>query len=166
MENQGIERAKARYEELFPSNDIKAEAFDKIAEKYYYANFGSTSKADLDVLLFSLYIERILKDSQGEFTSYSDYTLSKLLGITQSRISNLKVKKELQYPYPSFSWKEAFARIIDNYRYENGKIKLHIPDKNLYLELKNVIESAGGYVDVQLNSSLLQISPEYFRCTD
>lgn len=100
MENQGIERAKARYEELFPSNDIKAEAFDKIAEKYYYANFGSTSKADLDVLLFSLYIERILKDSQGEFTSYSDYTLSKLLGITQSRISNLKVKKRASIPVP------------------------------------------------------------------
>lgn len=94
--------------------------------------------------------------------TYSDYTLSKYLGITQSRISTLKVKKELKYPYPDFDWKKSFLRVLENARYENGKIKVHIPDKNLYLEVKNAIECAGGYIEVQLNINLLQVSPEYF----
>ena len=160
--NGATERSRKKYEELFPTDTEKALAFDKIAEKYYLANFGSTSKADIDVLMFSIYLEQILDISENDMESYSDYTLSKLLGITQSRISNLKVKKELQYPYANFSWKESFSRILDNYRYENGKIKLYIPDRNLYYEIKNVIENAGGYIEVQLNTSLLQINPEYF----
>ncbi|MCD8327788.1 MAG: hypothetical protein LUC25_01680 [Ruminococcus sp.] len=161
MGNSAVSKAKEKYHCLFSSED-KVKAFDQLAEKYYFANFGSTSKSDLDTLMFSFYIERILAVSENDMETYSDYTLSKDLGITQSRISSLKVKKELQYPYKEFKWKDSFARIVSNYRYENGKIKLFIPDKNLYYEIKNAIENAGGYVDVQLNSTLLQISPEYF----
>lgn len=84
------------------------------------------------------------------------------LGITQNRVSTLKVKKELKYPYAKFNWKKSFERISKNAQYENGKIKMHIPDKNLYLEIKNFVESEGGYIDVQLNTNLLQISPECF----
>lgn len=151
-----------RYAELFPDADSKAKAFDKLAEHYYFCNFGSITKADIDLLMFSEYLDRILEKSEEELSSYSDYTLSKLLGITQSRISSLKEKKQLKYPYENFVWEESLLRVCDNARYENGKIKIHIPDRNLYLEIKNAIESMGGYVDVQLNSTLLQISPEYF----
>lgn len=167
-EKRGREKAIENYEKLFQTvegnEDIegKAQAFDKLAEKYYYCNFGSTSKADLDVLMFSIYIERILDKSQKDFNSYSDYTLSKNLGITQSKISNLKVKKELQYPYENFRWEESFAEIAKNAIYEDDKIKLHIPDKNLFLEIKNAIERNGGFVDIQLNSNLLQIKPAFF----
>lgn len=162
MINSAIEKAKMRYSELFPDDKSKADAFDAIAEKYYYTNFGSLSKSDFDVLMFSLYLERILDLSEENAISYSDYTLSKLLGITQSRISNLKVKKELQYPYDKFSWQKSFERIVENYRYEKGKIMLFIPDKNLYLELKNAIEEHNGYIERTLNPTLLQIAPEYF----
>lgn len=160
--NSAVEKARKRYLELFPDDKSKAEAFDAIAEKYYFANFGSLSKADMDVLMFSRYIEQILKVSEENSNTYSDYTLSKLLGITQAKISNLKVKKELQYPYADFSWQRSFERIVGNYRYENGKIKLFIPDKNLYLELKNIIEERNGYIETTLNPTLLQIAPEYF----
>jgi hypothetical protein len=68
----------------------------------------------------------------------------------------------LQYPYEGFDWRKSFYRIASKACYENGKIRINIPDKNLYYELKNAIEEKGGYVDVQLNSSLLQIRPEYF----
>lgn len=151
-----------KYRELFPDAESKAKAFDKLAECYYFCNFGSMSKADLDLLMFSEYLDRILERSESNLNSYSDYTLSKQLGITQSRISSLKEKKQLKYPYEKFVWEESFLRVCDNARYENGRIKIHIPDRNLYLEIKNAVESMGGYVDVQLNSTLLQISPEYF----
>jgi len=150
------------YGKLFPNEKVKAEAFDKIARNYYIGNFGTMQKAELDLLMFSLYIERILYASEENMSTYSDYTLAKLLGITQSRVSSLKVKKEMKYPYNRFDWRKAFERISQNARYENGKIKLFVSDINLFLELKNAIETNNGYIDVQLNSKLLCVSPEYF----
>ncbi len=157
-----IEESKRKYAELFPDDESKAQAFDKIAEKYYFCNFGSTLKADFDVLMFSVYLEQILKKDEAQMQKYSDYTLSKSLGITQSKVSSLKVKKQLIYPFDGFDWKVSFERVCKNARYENGKIKIHIPDKNLYLELKNAVEENGGFVEVQLNPTLLQLSPEHF----
>ena len=155
-------KPEEKYQELFDSVEKKAKAFDKIAEVYYMNNFGSMSKSDFDTLMFSIYIDEILKNSEDDFNSYSDYTLSKYLGITQSRVSSLKVKKELKYHYDGFDWKKSLKRISKNVRFENGKIKLNVRDKNLYYELKNVIEENGGFVDIQLNSTLLTVSPEYF----
>lgn len=151
-----------KYQELFSDEKSKAKAFDLIAQNYYFGNFGTMQKSDFDVLMFSIYLERILEQSEEDMNAYSDYELSKLLGITQSRVSRLKVKKQLKYPYTGFDWKRSFQRVSKNARYENGKIKIHIPDKNLFLELQNAIEKEGGYVEIQLNSKLLQVSPEYF----
>ena len=157
------EEIHKKYEEFFPDEKTKARAFDKIAERYYCANFGTMTKSDFETLLFSIYLEQILNKNESDFSQYSDYTLSKLLGVTQSKISSLKVKKELLYPYEKFNWKESFRRISDKAVYENGKIKLFIPDRNLYLELKNAIEARGGFVEVQLTANLLQVPLSYFR---
>ena len=151
-----------KYEALFPTMEDKARAFDKMAREFYFCNFGTMSKADFETLMFSLYIDQILDRSEADFQTYSDYILSKQLGISQSRVSSLKEKKELKYPYPNFDWKKSFLRLVSNARYEDEKIKVFIPDRNLYLEIKNAIETNGGYVDKQLNSKLLQIRPEYF----
>lgn len=156
------DQAKKKYENLFNSVELKAAAFDKIAEKYYFGSFGSTTKTDFDVLMFSIYLDQILDSEQNNFTAYSDYTLSKCLGITQSKISNLKVKKELIYPYEKFNWRESFSAISERAVYEDGKIKLFVPDKNLYIEIKNAIEGMGGFVEVQLTSNLLQVKLAYF----
>lgn len=150
----------ARYEELFSEKD-KARAFDKIANQFYAGNFGTMAKSDMETLMFSIYIEQILSKSEDDFHTYSDFRLAKELGITQSKVSSLKVKKQLQYPH-EFRWRDSFARVSENARYENGKIKIQIPDINLYYEIKNAVEEAGGYIDVTLTPKLLQISPEYF----
>ena len=39
------------------SENEQAEAFQKIAEVRYKKNFGRLSKADMEVLLFSIYLE-------------------------------------------------------------------------------------------------------------
>lgn len=149
------------YKELF-DDKAKAAAFDKIAENYYECNFGTMPKSELDLLMFSIYADRILAANKNDSQDYSDYELSKALGITQQRINSLKVKKQLKYPRMGFDWKDEFVKISQNARYEEGKIKVYIPDPNIYIELKNVIEKAGGYVDGTLTPKLLQISPEYF----
>lgn len=85
---------KEKYNQLFNTDKKKADAFDKIAEKYYFANFGTTSKSDIDVIMFSLYIDQILEADISNFSAYSNYALSKMLGIKQTKVSNLKVKKK------------------------------------------------------------------------
>lgn len=151
-----------KYESLFDTSEKKAEAFDKIAKNYYQGNFGSMQKSDVDVLMFSLFIERILDQSEDDMNSYSDYTLAKQLGITQSRVSNLKQKKQLQYPYEKFDWKVSLERCCKSARADGGKIKINLRDINLYYELKNQIDESGGYVDTSLTRNLLIISPEDF----
>lgn len=152
------------YTDVFKEEEIKAkaEAFDKIAQNYYNGNFGTMQKSDIDVLMFSIYWDKILEKSEEDWDTYSDYELSKVLGITQAKVSNLKVKKQLRYPYLGFDWKKSFIRASKNARFENGKIKIHIPERNLFIELQNAIEKNGGYLDIQLNSKLLQVSPEDF----
>lgn len=153
--------AKSRYEELFKQEN-KAKAFDKIAARFFMTNFGQMSKADFEILLFSEYLEQILTvEGEENDEAYSDYTLSKLLGITQSKVSSLKVRKQLQYPH-EFVWQNAFARYIERAVYEDGKIKLYIPDKNLFNEVRNAIETRGGYIEMQLNVNLLQVRLGYF----
>ena len=157
-----MNEAKKNYEQLFSSAEDKARAFDQIAENYYFMNFGSLSKTDLDVLMFSIFLEKILDKDQTDFSSYSNYRLSKQLGITQTRVNNLKEKKELRYPYEHFDWRESFRRISGKAILENGKIKLYIPDKNLFLEVRNAIEELGGFVEIQLTQNLLQVDLAYF----
>ncbi len=151
-----------RYDELFSDEQSKARAFDRIAREYYKGNFGRLSKADFELLMFDIYIEQLfVKMGDENPAEYSDYRLSKDLGITQSKVSSLKIKKQLQYPR-EYDWRESFMRSSKNVRYEQGKIKLQIPDINVYYEVKNAIEEAGGYVEVTLTSKLLQIPPEFF----
>lgn len=158
--NRRYNESKAEYDRLFYPPEKKIEAFDQIAERFYMANFGEMQKVDFETLLFSLYLERILDESQESMNTYSDYELSKHLGLTQSKINTLKIRKELKYPYYKFHWKEAFKRILGNAVYENGKIRLNIQDPNLYLEVKNAIESCGGYV--AKSQPVLQVLPEFF----
>ena len=150
------------YSKLFPDSETKAKAFDQIAELYYDRNFGSVSKSDFDVLMFSIYIEQILKQSEIDMETYCDYELSKQLGITQSKIRNLKIKKKLKYPYDDFDWRESFARVSKTAYFEGGKIHIYISDPNLFIELKHFVETQHGNVEITLNTSLFIISIDVF----
>ena len=157
-----LKEKEDRYNELFNNEEDITNAFKAIAREFYWGNFGRLSKADFETLMFHIYLEQLLKiKGDKDFKNYSDYTIAKDLGISQSKVSSLKLKKQLQYPH-AYDWRAALARISKNCRYEGGKIKLQIPDINLYYEIKNAVEESGGFIDVSLTSKLLQISPEYF----
>lgn len=51
------------------------------------------TKSDMETLVFSIYINRILDEGDETFNTYSDVLLAKKLGITQSKVRNLKEKK-------------------------------------------------------------------------
>lgn len=138
----------------------KIAAFDKIAELYFKQNFGSTSKADLETLLFSEYIESRI----AQKLSFDDYNLSKELGITQSRIRSLKERKELKYPHSGFSWEDAFADAVEHAKYDKNDhyVKMIIQDINVMNEVRHCIEEKGWYDECSLNRKLLRIPLDCF----
>ena len=155
-------KTDSEYSKLFLTDKDKAIAFDKVAELFYDRNFGSTSKSDLETLMFSIYMEQILKSKQKKSIDYSDYNLSKQLGITQTKISNLKERKELKYPYEDFDWRSELKEVVNRIVFDDGKVMLFIPARNVYLEIKNAIEERGGYVEERRTRNLLQVRLPYF----
>lgn len=143
------------------SNEEKCAVFDKIEKNYFIKNFGSMSKTDFETLLFSEYIEHCMKNG----LPYDDYSLSKVLGITQSRIRALKERKELKYPSDGEArWKELFAESVQNAKYDSNDhyIKMIIQDVNVMNEVRHFIESKGWYDECSLNKKLLRIPMDCF----
>lgn len=139
---------------------------EELTNLYFNRNFGSTSKVDLDTLMFSAYIEHRL--NAGE--PYDDYTLSKELGITQNRVRSLKERKELKYPREGFVWEKAFAEAVANAKYDPNDhyIKMIIQDINVMNEVRHFIEQRGWYDECSLNRKLLRIPLDCFVeiCTE
>lgn len=155
------------YETLFEVED-KVKAFDKLAELFFERNFGSASKAEIELTMFSIYMDVIIKKYSDEqnvlnYKICSDYDIAKRLGITQERVRALKVKKQARFPV-DFDWRAALETVKNDVRYDEGKRKIIIPmlDPNLYNEIKHYIEQNGGYVEIQRSGNYLQIRPEYY----
>ena len=160
-------RYNDEYDGLFKNSD-KMKAFDELAELFYDRNFGTATKADVELLMFSIYMEALIaKNSDDEkvlnYDECSDYEMAKTLGITQARVRTLKEKKQQRYPV-KFDWRKSIVKPLENatYNEKTGYIQMYIPDRNLYLEIQNYIEQQGGFVDIKLNSKLLSVRPEYF----
>ena len=151
-------RAAQSYQKLF-DDEAKIKAFDEIAKLYYEHNFGSTSKSDIDLLMFHLYVSRLADYG-------SDYAVSNQLGITQQRIQGLRIKRKLKYmPSQNFDWKVVFAEILGskgNYDEKTRRVSVLIKDPNLYIEIENFLENELGYfADYTLNRKILQLRVEY-----
>ena len=148
------------------SKEEKISTFDKIERNYFNQNFGSMSKTDLETLLFSEYIEHCIRNN----FPFDDYSLSKQLGITQSRIRTLKERKELKYPYEGFDWKISFAESVKNAKYDESDhyVKILIQDVNVLNEARHFIEEKGWYDECSLNKKLLRLPLDCFTeiCVD
>ncbi len=142
-------------------DQAKINAFDLIAGKFYNHNFGQTTKADFEVLMFKIYVDNCNKTK----ASTSDFELATALGITEQKVRNLKVKMELQYPDNNKqAWKENFIRSVQYAMYDdkNGLVKIAIHDPNVKRNLENWIDNLHIYSEAQLNAKLLQMRPDHF----
>ena len=143
------------------TEEEKIAAFDQISAHYYSRNFGLFPKANLDILMFSIYLEHCIQC--GEPTD--DYSLSKALGISQAKIRTMKQNSELQYPSKRVvGWKEEFAACTKNARYDKTKqlVKLTIPEITTITELRHLIVANGLYDEYQLNPRLFQCRIDVF----
>ena len=150
------------------NDEEKIELFDAIASQFYNSNFGQLSKSDMELMMFNIYIKKLISENRNsdgtiDYRNCSDYKISQDLGITQQKVRNLKVKNQLVNPI-DYDWKAALAKLTENARYDKntGKIVINIPDPNLFIEIQNFIEDQGAYVEKQLNSKILQLRIEYY----
>lgn len=146
---------------VFQDKD-KIAIFDKIEKQYFHKNFGSMSKSDFETLLFAEYIECCIKNG----AKFDDYTLSKELGITQSRIRSLKERKELKYPHNTDAtwWRKYLVEDVKNAKYDEQDhyVKFIIQDVNVMSEVRHYIETVGWYDEASLNRKLLRIPLDCF----
>ena len=143
------------------TSDEKAAAFDKLSAQYYDRNFGSLSKANLDVLMFSIYLEHCVQSNEPT----DDYTLSKDLGISQTKVRTLKQNEVLQLTSSrADNWKIDFAKYAKFARYDGAKqlVKMTIPEVVVLNELRHFIVQNGLYDEYQLNPRLFQCRLDVF----
>lgn len=157
-----------KYSTLFSSIESKATAFDKIAEMFYDKNFSSATKSEIELQMFSIYMDATIKRCEHEngtidYNACSDYEMGKELGIPQEKVRTLKIKKQARYPV-EFDWKKSLLSVKDSVRYDKGKNKIIIPtrDPNLYNEIRNYIEDHGGYIEIKRSGNYIQIRPEHY----
>ena len=147
----------------FEVTDVeKAKAFDSLLSKYFNANFGTLTKSEFELMLFSFYYDQCQRAECRDRADYtSDYALSKKLGITQTRVRSLKLRKSLKEPEADDAWTELFARSIENAKYDDksGLIKMIVPDITVLVELRHIVEMLGWYDEYQLNPKLFQCPP-------
>ena len=153
------------YEKLFEKFD-KVNAFDTLAELFYDRNFATASKSEIELLMFSFYLDATIAaytDEQNvlDYKKASDYHVAKQLGITQEKVRNLKVKKQARYPVV-FDWKKSLENVRNYIRLDNKRIIIPISDPNLRIEIRNFITENGGFVDVESGRDYLRIRIEYY----
>ena len=142
------------------STKEKEAAFNLISARYFVRNFGMMSKADYETLLFHIYIEHLLNNG----LCFDDYSISKELGISQTKVRALKTRKELQYPHKGFVWQKAFAEDVKKAVYEENTRSVSIPidDVNVLTELRYYLETNGWYDTRMLNPKVFNCRLDFF----
>ncbi len=162
---------KSEYKVFFEGEEgekRKIEAFDELATMFFDENYGSATKAEVELFMFSTLLEAMIdhyKKGNGvlDYAKCSDYCIGRMLGIPQERVRSLKVKKQARYRV-EFNWRESLNEIKDQIIYDEQKNRIIIPvrDPNLYFEIQNFIEDNGGYIEIQRGRNCLQMRPESF----
>lgn len=151
------------------SEDQEKTGFRRIAQFFYEKNFGATSKAEIELLMFDIFMDALIDQHKDpttgvlDYNACSDYQIGKMLGIPQERVRALKIKKQARYPVV-FDWKESLLSIKDNVYFNKQSQRIIIPvrDPSLYNEIRNFIEDCGGYIEIQRGSNVIQIRPTYY----
>lgn len=136
--------------------DEASENFGKeFLEHYLSGSFGSMSKSETEILIFHLLLKH--------FENSSNYEISNLLKISETKVKNLTLNAHLRYPRQSgdeivretlVDIAKKFSTIYDE---QNGEVKIHIQSSVQKREMINAINKLGSFADYGLNNEILKI---------
>lgn len=133
-----------------------AEAFHKIASRFYERNFGAASKTEIELIMFGILVEKA--------PELSDLALAKRLGITPQMVSNRRTKLALRNDLESCDWAESLLKVLDSGTYvlretKSGcEMKIMFPSKMAVYEFEDALRGCGHYFDNSFNS-LVVVAP-------
>ena len=132
---------------------------DKLYERVIEAGlftkqFGSFTKTDYEVLMFTVFLDSM----EGDVW---DYDISIALGITESKVRALRVKSQLLYPR-ELRWVEHLTEALEHGSQDDGMITITLEDPSVRNKIRNEVEKQYGTVNLSLNSKQLVLPVESF----
>lgn len=124
-------------------------------EHYLSGSFGSMSKSETEILIFHLLF--------SDFKGLSNYEISNLLKISETKVKSLTLNAHLRYSKQSGDEivRETLADIAKKfstiYDEQNGEVKIHIQSSVQKREMINAINNLGSFADYGLNNEILKI---------
>jgi len=136
--------------------DKASENFGKEFLKHYLsASFGVMSKSETEILIFHLL--------SSDFKGLSNYEISNLLKISETKVKSLDLNAHLRYPKQNGDEivRETLINIAKKfstiYNEQNGEVKIHIQSSVQKREMINAINNLGSFADYGLNNEILKI---------
>ena len=143
--------------DLVDRTELQNNLANRIQEAELFSRkFGSFTKSDYEVLMFTAYLDSLMKPARDQDISIS-------LGITESKVRNLRVKSQLLYPR-ELNWVEELTKSVSHGYYDRmtGQITVTFEDPSVRSLLKNRIEEDFGMVGQSLNAKQLILPIESF----
>ena len=127
----------------------------RIDDSLLFSNrFGSFSKSDYEILMFTVYLDSLKREAR-------DYDISIELGITEQKVRNLRVKSQLIYPR-EIKLVDQITNAVNHGFYDNGMVTVTIENLSVKNLIKNKIEAEYGTVNLSFNSKQLTLPIESF----
>ena len=122
----------------------------------YSRRFGTFTKSDYEILMFTAYLDSLEQDVR-------DYDISIALGITESKVRSLRLRSQLLYPR-EIKWQEELGKLISKGHYDavTKTVTMTFEDPSVQALIKNKIESEFGSVGKTLNAKQLVLPIESF----
>lgn len=146
-------------------NVIASKNKEKLAEDllkhYLERGFGAMSKREIDVLMMHLIIK------YADISDKSNYELSMMFKITETKMKNLKLEAQLHYQEDSDAYvKKEFFELL-----KVSKLKIDSPQNWIILSVENTylklaieakLKQNGNFADYSFNRELLKIEQDAF----
>lgn len=127
-----------------------------ILDKYLAKGFGSMTKNDFEVFIFSELLKTKFKNSRA-------YQISRELHIPESKVKRLQYEASLRYLNKSEDdYKREFKDAAKKARKDNEKIAFVIIDIDLRKRLNDVLNEQGSYSCSLVNSDAFLLLPKDF----
>ena len=140
-----------QWDKLIKEN-FKEEALHFILEEALKVGFGSLSKTDIEVVLFSTLLKF------GDDRLKSDYELSKVLMITPRRVQSLKEKASLKYTKITRNEAiEYFLQKLSKARLNQRYVEIPIGDLAVKNELEALLDQYDILQHTQLNVKIFKL---------
>ncbi len=148
-------------EEIKSKITFKKDMTNDFFNWYIDDGFGARPKKEIDIKLFNFMYQNFFKD-------YNNYSIAKILRITEQKVKSLISESEAKFQ--SISHREAlefvFNKIVNHQNNieldKNGNIFLNIENPKIKSEFSYAAKKVGYFTDFTFNDEILKFKPHVF----